>query len=237
MKKFNFAIPLRSQTTSKNFDAVLLRLKSTYISIKKIKNTKICICGHDKPDFVEDSEFILADFPPPKDIKEYMNDKKRKKLLALKKIFSQIEDQSFFMFCDADDILSNDFESIITNIYSNYLCDDVVFYTGYLLDYKNKKIGYLDGLNKIFYRNCGTSFISLIKQSELDSHIRFPEISQKFKRKTFNLFDPVVLYLMNHGENDSECRGKIFHENFVHQYRMNNDEHFLLKYNMDEIYF
>lgn len=237
---FYFAIPFRSKSTSKNWEDVCQLLKNT---IKSISGSgvdyKIIVACHDKPNFFEDLdssrvEFIQVSHQVPVDKSGYMADKTSKKNAARKRILSLAGPGDFFMFMDADDLVSKDFfEQVEAAYHKNPDADDLTFYAGYVYDVGRKKLSYLDGVKKFFYRNCGSCFISRLKDidflggdkgflSSLVDHTKFPESSLTYGRSVMAMKVPVICYLVNHGSNDASERVSSSHmESFVDSFLCN----------------
>lgn len=247
-----FVIPLRSEKTSSNWINVCERLESTINSILKQKDysgdINIIICGHEKPNFLENNNnqnivFLEAPFDSPVNISEYMADKLNKKRFAGKYLKENLffNDVNYLLMqLDADDILHPNFVSNVSLLFSeDDTIDDVMIMNGYAFDYSRKELAYLDGINKIFYRNCGSSFVSKISSedlgsditskcyfNELTNHVKYPEISVSYGRKVRGCYFPGVMYLVNHGSNDaSERHGVQKIQSFVDQYRAEIYEH------------
>jgi len=247
-----FIIPLRSKKTSLDWQNVCLRLKSTVDSILNQRvddlDVKIFICGHEKPEFLDTLiykkiDFLSAPFDPPSDQSEYMADKLGKKRFASLSINKELLSDSDFklvMQLDADDILHHEFIANVSLLFNeDNSIDDIMIMNGYAYDYSRKVLAYLDGVNKIFYRNCGSSFISKIKCDDLGdsissdcyfhnltNHVRYPEVANSYNRNVKGCYFPGVLYLVNHGSNDaSERHGVQKLENFINQYKVEYSEH------------
>lgn len=220
-----YAIPLRSKHTSNNWNNVCSQLKSTIESIHISGGEySIIIAGHEKPEFLEDIaeniSFIQATIPIPENQQGYMLDKMSKKTLAKNKILSTAKPGDLFMFFDADDLVAKSFYTDISKTFNeNPAIDDIALYSGYVFDYNRKKISHLDGKSKIFYKNCGSCFISKISEldiiefdsdnsffSSLKDHTKFPTSSIAYGRSFVALKAPITCYIVNHGSNDSAER-------------------------------
>lgn len=248
-----FIIPLRSQRTSLDWENVCARLKGTIDSIlsQKTINQKIeiVVAGHEKPYFLNNMgyqyvHFLTAPFDVPTDKSLYMVDKLNKKKLAgifVNKNLLKGQESTLVMQVDADDILHPEFVSNIHLIFDqNPSINDITLMNGYAFDFKRKKLAYLDGKNKIFYRNCGSSFISKVNSTDMPSditsncyfnylanHVRFPEIAEKNGRTVYQLFYPGVMYLVNHGTNDVSERenGENIIKNFIDSFAAEIEKH------------
>jgi len=238
-----FAIPLRAKETSDNWENVCYRLHSTIKSIKDAGGeTAIYVAGHDKPLFLEnnnDAVFLRVPFPAPVDKTGYMSDKESKKNVARRYILKSAKPDDLFMFMDADDVISKNFISdVISRFSKNPDIDDIALYSGFAFDSKRKKLAYLNGKNKVFYRNCGSCFISRIRSYDilekdekntflfsLKDHTKYPECSIRFGRSLLALFSPVVCYVVNHDSNDSNTRiGTDAICRFVDEFECRNEE-------------
>lgn len=233
----HFAIPLRAKKTAKNWEDVCRQLELTIKSIDEMGvEYRIVIACHDIPEIsaLQHNKrivFVSAPFPEPADKNGYMIDKSSKKNMARRTILQTAESGDFFMFMDADDLVSKDFFHQINSTFErNPDVDDIVFHTGFLFDAGRKKLSYLDGKNKIFYKACGSCFISKLRGSDVDKnidendsflfslkdHTKFPESSITFGRSIISMRTPVVCYIMNHGSNDtSERVSNNYIESFV----------------------
>lgn len=249
-----FVIPLRSKKTSLDWSNVCLRLKSTIDSILSQsligKKVKILIAGHEKPDFLDNVIyqhviFLSVPFSCPKDKSEYMLDKLNKKKFSgvyiKKNLMTDDNNVEIIMQMDADDIIHPEFVANVYKIYKeNPYADDIALMSGYAFDFKRNKLAYLNGIEKIFYRNCGSSFISKVKKNDLpndlnsacyfnylSNHVHFPEISAKNGRRVYEAFYPGVMYIVNHGTNDVSERnnGDMVIQSFIDTYYAPIEDH------------
>lgn len=235
----------KTKTTLENLDRTLLSIDNAANQFDENLTINVFISGHENPFDQEffhflknvyekiNIKFICNDFNRPADKNEYMKDKRRKKHSALKALYEttahQDEKETFLMFIDADDLVSSNFLIRTIELFRENDCDDIALVSGYVFDHRNKVCGFLDGKKKLFYRNCGSSFISRISGRDLEkdgilyklgNHVRFPEIAENHNRNVYFCFDPMVLWLVNHGQNDaSERHGDQRMINFVKQYR------------------
>lgn len=227
-----FAVPLRAKATSQNWGEDVINLEKTLRSVAECKNYKVFIACHDIPDLSDDVaqlniEFISVSLGVPRDKSQYMYDKGSKKKVAREAILKEAKVGDYFMYLDADDILRNDFMNIVKTTYEkNPDILDIIFFTGYVYDVNRKLVAYLNGKNKLFYRNCGSCMVSKLTESDfilgddvflsaLKSHVKFPLISLEYSRSLYCLFEPMVCYMVNHGNNDSSIRRK---ENIIEKF-------------------
>lgn len=264
--RFCFVIPLK---TTKVFEGdqwidsenkrslILLNLLRTLKSIDNAASVanddievEVFISGHENPleNSIQDWNFISIyfienHFPRPTDKSLYMKDKELKKTSAFARVERFISQSdiktTFLMLFDADDLVSKDFFNCVIEVFDDKGCDDIALMAGYMYDYKNKTFGYLDGNERIFYRNCGSSFISKIKLEDLrkngfvhslKNHVEFPLRAKEALRNVYYTFDASVLYLVNHGENDvSERFGEYHMVHFVKHFRCSLEEASLAK--------
>lgn len=250
---FHYAIPLRAKQTSNDWNEVCVRLEATIKSIEGAGGDyRIVVACHDIPEFISGyqnprTEFIKVWHPVPEDKNGYMADKASKKNVARRKILETAKVGDYFMFIDADVLVSKDFTYQVEYMFSrNPDADDLAFYTGYVFDARREKIAYLDGVAKIFYKNCGSCFISKLDAKDcsnqeekgtflfsLKDHTKYPESSLAFGRSVLAMKTPVVCYIMNHGSNDTSERISVSRiESFVDTY-LCNDEILIDRYNQN----
>ncbi len=248
---FHYAVPLRAKQTSNNWEEVCQLLEATIKSIAAGGGDyQIVVACHDTPVFSsgyqnERVSFIKVWHPVPTDKSGYMADKSSKKNVARRKILETAKPGDYFMFIDADDLVSKDFSRQIEAMFSrNPDADDITLYTGYVLDAGRDKVSYLDGVSKVFYKNCGSCFISKLDERDcagleekdtflfsLKDHTKFPDSSLAFGRSVMAMKTPVVCYIMNHGSNDTSERVSASHiESFVDSF-ICKDEKYLERYN------
>lgn len=145
----------------------------------------------------------------------------------------------FLMFFDVDDLVFKDFFNCVIEVFDDKGCDDIVFMVGYMYDYKNKMFGYFDGNECIFYRNCGLFFILKIKLEDLwkngfvysfKNYVEFFLWVKEVLCNVYYIFDVLVLYFVNYGENDVfERFGEYYMVYFVKYFRCLFEEVFLVK--------
>lgn len=205
----------------------------------------VFISGHENPlenvaqDWKSISiDFIENHFSRPTDKSLYMKDKELKKISAFARVESFIaqsdNDTTLLMLFDADDLVSKDFFNYVLLTFEQQGCDDIAIMAGYMYDYNNKTFGYLDGSERIFYRNCGSSFISKVKLEDLQdngfvhrlkNHVEFHLRAKEASRNVHYSFNTSVLYLVNHGENDiSERHGEFYIVHFVKHFKCSPEE-------------
>ncbi|ATM00395.1 glycosyltransferase family A protein [Aeromonas bestiarum] len=239
-----YAIPLRAKQTSNNWDDVCKLLYKTLQSISLTGGDyKVVVACHDKPDFPltefdDRVSFVKVWHPVPTDKNGYMADKTSKKNVARRKILELAQADDLFMFIDADDILAKDFFNVISSAFSrNPDIHDIAFHTGFILDSNRGKVGYLDGKEKVFYKGCGTCFISRLSGEDVNNddetatflfslkdHTKYPESSLTFGRSVMAMQTPVVCYIVNHGSNDTTERvGLNAMESFVDRLECKNE--------------
>ncbi|MCY9835206.1 glycosyltransferase family A protein [Aeromonas media] len=251
---FYYAIPLRAKQTSKNWDEVCQLLESTIKSIAAGGGDyRIVVACHDKPEFAsgyqnDSVSFVKVWHPIPADRSGYMADKSTKKNVARRKILETAKPGDFFMFIDADDLVSKDFLHQVESMFSrNPDADDLTFYTGYVFDARRGKISYFDGISRIFYKSCGSCFVSKLDARDcsgqeeekdtflfsLQAHANFPDSSLAFGRSVLAMKTPVVCYIMNHSSNDTNERAtasKI--ESFIDSF-ICKDEQYIERYHQN----
>lgn len=264
--RFCFVIPLKTIKvfednqwidSEKKRSLILLNLMRTLKSIDEaasaandVIEVNVFISGHENPlenvtqDWKSISiDFIENHFPRPVDKSLYMKDKELKKTSAFARVESFIaqsdSDTTFLMLFDADDLVSKDFFNHVLPAFEQHGCDDIAIMVGYMYDYNNKTFGYLDGSERIFYRSCGSSFISKVNLEDfqnngfvhrLKNHVEFHLRAKEASRSVHYSFNTSVLYLVNHGENDiSERHGEYYMVHFVKHFKCPPEEVSLAK--------
>lgn len=175
---------------------------------------------------------LVQAFDRPIDKEFYMKDKRRKVKACVEHLRKANRDgEAFVMLLDADDVVSETFFSSVIEIFQTQACDDICFMSGYVYDDGNSVLGFLNGHDRIFYKNCGSCFVSRITHEaahydyliELKNHTKFPDVALAHGRTVYDAFQPEILYIVNHGENDvSERFSKRRMVTFVKTYRSAN---------------
>lgn len=248
-----FIIPLRSEKTSKDWIQVCYRLQSTINSILNQnvfqRKIHIVVAGHERPFFLDDIKyqqviFLEVPFSRPESKDQYMLDKLNKRKFASifckNHLFGNLSEK-VIMQLDADDIIHPEF---VSNIYLEFEQDkslnDIALMSGYAFDFRRRKLAYLNGKDKIFYRNCGSCFVSKVTKQDLPdslesacyfnylaNHVRYPEIAERNNRKVGYVFNDAVMYLVNHGSNDVSDRdnGENIINSFINQFSVEINNH------------
>lgn len=172
---------------------------------------------------------LVQAFDRPINKEFYMTDKRKKVKACVEHMRKANRDgETFVMLLDADDVVSETFFNSVIEIFHTQACDDICFMSGYVYDDGNGVLGFLNGHDRVFYKNCGSCFVSRISHKtadydylfELKNHTKFPDIASRHRRVVYDAFRPEMLYIVNHGENDvSERFSKRRMVKFVKTYR------------------
>lgn len=247
MNKFYFSVPLKSYKESGEESAKLI-CRNLNASLCSIANSaeksgkfevEVFVSSHENPfddypgifNFPESLKInlIVNNFDRPVDKSQYMKDKRRKKNAIfeymLRNGLVESDEDFYLMPFDADDVVAlsffNDLEKVLVEEH-----DDICFMSGFVYDKKNLRVGFLDGVKKRFFKNCGTCYITKLKGRDLvapdgavfrfNNHSKYPDISQGLGRKVVYSYFPALCYVVNHGENDSSLRhGENHFERYV----------------------
>ncbi|MCU7712484.1 hypothetical protein OK414_14790 [Priestia sp. JV24] len=219
-----FAIPLRSEKTTNDWDKIQdlfnMTLKSIYAQVDQ--NFKVLVACHEKPrlDFKTDDrlEFIPVDYEAPKNYDEQMADKFYKKRYLAKRIREL--GAGHIMFVDADDIVSNKISQFVNNNKDKH---GWVLTKGYEYNSYTGKVQLAPKFNRL----CGTSAIMSFNKDDLPENATFIgfEHNKVFKyvfdyphtqwesayKKMKGTLEPLpfigAIYVTNNGENVSSSQG------------------------------
>lgn len=228
---FFFGIPLRSATTSMNWNRVVSNLERTLSGIEAQTDPRfgVIIACHEVPDFlprwaakVPFPVWITSAegcFPPPADKGGFGRDKRLKRELVGKVLKETGADGFYFMNVDADDLIRNDLVEMVLR-HDNRL--GYLFSAGYLFDAETQQIALYNSNTRFFYDNCGTCSVLFFRKEDLvlegksektvfsnfGSHSKQLEESMRIGRPLKLIDDDYyVLYYFNNGENNRVVRG------------------------------
>lgn len=211
-------IPLKSKAVTSNWEKECLSLRYVFDSIFYQKQTLlspiIYLACHDVPEFINSYKYknniniIKADnLPIPVSSIEKNKDKQLKKRLAIEEITKKVRVNDLIAIFDADDLCHSELFLNIEKQVKTTQNTDFVFYVGYMYNIDTKDFAYLDGVNKVFYKNCGSCIISKVLGSDvkdnlnffykLDNHTQFYEICENNKRSPQKFTFPAMLYMHN----------------------------------------
>jgi len=125
--KLGIIIPLKSKQISKNWLTTSQALKATLNSIlqQSVDKYEVVVCGHDKPDFLEDTtyqsiNFVTTIIPAPDrnspnfSHRDLIIDKNTKIAIGVK--FIKPRNMDYWYQLDSDDLLHRDFVKIVQKI-------------------------------------------------------------------------------------------------------------------------
>ena len=216
-RHWTVGIPLLSKEIARDWNRVTLLLGRTLRSLatQKLPCSAVLIACHERPEMEVPAglnvEFIQADFDRPRFTIELEVDKLRK--LELIGSRHRARGAGLLYLLDADDVVRNDFSEQLFN----HASKAVLLGRGYKL---NSQTGKVIELPK-FWRRCGSCAVVDCTIDELPS-APLTDVGSTFRRfldtrhfswhKFFRdrdwalqyVADPVVMYVVNHGQNDSE---------------------------------
>lgn len=211
-------MPLKAKATSSNWDQECFSLKNVLNSIFYQSETNITpfvyLSCHDVPYFIENYEFkkniIIINnnnLVLPTTIQEKNNDKQNKKKQAIKTIARSSSEGDLIAIFDADDLCHSELFNNLEFQLKNTSYTDFVFHTGYMFNNDTKDFAYIDGINNIFYKICGSCIVSRILKEDIDNdlyffyklsnHTKFFEICESNNRLPHKYSFPAMLYMHN----------------------------------------
>lgn len=244
-------MPLKSKQVSSNWEKECSSLENVLNSIFYQKKSNIepivYLSCHETPLFLKNylykKNIILIDnmyLPIPNTIQEKNLDKQTKKQNAIREISKHAVENDFLAIFDADDLCHSDLFNDIEFKSSTTNFTDFVFHTGYMFNIDTKDFSYIDGVNNIFYKICGSCIISKISTEDiktelnfflkLTNHTKFFEICETNSRKPCKYTFPAMLYMHNSINNLSS--GNIYLRKIFQERKVDNKIHYLnlLKY-------
>lgn len=212
---FLFAIPLRSRRVSRDWERVCKLLSHTLASIlsQTDRNFRVAVGCHELPELTIAPDprlvFLQSSAAIPTNLQEQMDDKRRKRRLAL--AYLRTLGGGFVMPVDADDLVSR---QLVHYVRVNPPSFGYLMNRGYELDSLTGLVKYAPRFNKF----CGSSAIfrfstEHLPPSEVDGteyladmfrdHTKWKEIGEKLKRPLKDLPICGAMYVTNNGENHS----------------------------------
>ncbi|WP_208348610.1 glycosyltransferase family 2 protein [Pseudaestuariivita rosea] len=213
-----FAVNLVSKRRAPDWDETCANLKMTLDSFhgQTNPNWRAFVCGQDKPDGIEFDEQVQF-------LKSHTSDKfndqgdKRRQIIA--HVAKTVKTDGYYMRFDADDLLHpHAVEHMCSdNNGAGYYVDD-----GYMYDVSNDRVAPVgsDGPDGIaFYQRCGSccavrydfrngrNFRQLL--NEMKAHGRIIAKMRLFGFEMQPFPFPAAIYMINHGQNMVERRGKM----------------------------
>lgn len=244
MIKIFYCIPLKGKAVSSDWGKDVKSLENLIDSLLFQANTTltphIVISGHDKPASLNTEKYSnYITFVPnndlqiPRTIEDKNRDKQAKKRSGLAKIFELSREGDFLAISDADDIMHCDLFNEIEKKFSKDITD-LVFFTGYMYNSVSKDLAYIDGINSIFYKVCGSCIVSKITKQDisdkfkffyrLDNHTKFYDICLSNNRKPYKFTFPAALYMHNSILNLSS--GNIYIKKMFEDFKADKDYDF-----------
>lgn len=219
-----FAMPLIGKAKAQDWDIIERNLAATIRSLRAQSSTRweAIICGQDVPDgilFDEQVRFLHHPVPVKAD---KLTDRPAKLRQLVEHLAEDWKRDGYFFMLDADDLLHPD---LVEHVVSGADPSGYVLPEGYMLDAPTGDLAYL-GENRIryphsgrFYSHCGSC--AAIRMDFRDGPAFMEPLNARGTHKS--QFDNLaaygirplkvpfggVIYLVNHGENLRERRGKM----------------------------
>ncbi|MEL7212613.1 MAG: hypothetical protein AAGK92_08130 [Pseudomonadota bacterium] len=223
-----FATPLISKNRAFDWDVICQNLAATVGSLRNQTSSlwRMVICGQDKPDgitFDNHVQFLPFKTPDTETDKNALTFDKWFKIRAMTKHLSETEKGDGYLFqLDADDILHPD---LVAHITSDNNGQGYYITQGYMVDMDSKRMGYLGPRRlrwpfaKPFNRECGSCVAARFDFRQgpgfaepLNARGKHKDMHENLAAYGFALEPvpfPAGLYIVNHGENIRERRGKM----------------------------
>lgn len=223
-----FTTPLISKNRAFDWDVICQNLAATVGSLRNQTrhDWRMVICGQDRPDgidFDDQVRFLQYEVPDTETDKNALNFDKWLKLKQMTAHLCDTETGDGYLFqLDADDIVHPDLVRFIcgdNNGHGYYITQ------GYMVDLASREMGFLGARSlrrpfaKPFNRECGSCVAARFDfrngsafQEPLDARGRHKDMHENLAAYGFAL-EPVTfpagLYIVNHGENIRQRRGKM----------------------------
>jgi hypothetical protein len=220
-RPLTIAIPLLSQRIAKDWPKMCLLIQQTLNALanQTLKGTRVLIACHEVPDVAVpaglDVEFISVAFDPPRFTWEMEVDK-LKKQEVMGSVHRAAGGGKLF-FLDADDLLDREFAATVAASKAKVQ----IIGRGYKLNHARQRVTVLPR----FWRRCGSSVVvdwrpeelpevpltdqSTVYRRFLDTrHYEWPQFCQAQGWSLEYVQKPMVIYVVNHGQNDSDVLSK-----------------------------
>jgi hypothetical protein len=220
-RPLTIAIPLLSQRIAKDWPKMCRLIQQTLNALanQTLKGTRVLIACHEIPDVQIpaglDVEFISVGFDPPRFTWEMEVDK-LKKQEVMGSVHRAAGGGKLF-FLDADDLLDREFAATI----AASTAKAQIIGRGYKLNHARQRVTVLPR----FWRRCGSSVVvdwsvdelpktpltdqSTVYRRFLDTrHYEWPEFCLAQGWSLEYVQKPMVIYVVNHGQNDSDVLSK-----------------------------
>lgn len=242
----HICVPLKAKEVSSNWNKECQSLEFFFNSVFHQNNSSlkplIYLACHNTPEFIheykyKDNIFIVnaEELPIPNTIQEKNKDKQTKKQMAIKEIANHAKAEELIAIFDADDLCHSDLFNNIEKQINNTKNTDFVFFTGYMYNINTNDFAYIDGVNNIFYKICGSCIVSKILNTDieqnlkffysLNNHTKFYEICEENNRLPQKLTFPAMLYMHNSVNNLSS--GNVYIRQIFKERHVDSPIHYL----------
>ncbi|KAA9008913.1 glycosyltransferase family 2 protein [Histidinibacterium aquaticum] len=209
-----FALPLVSRRRASDWARVEENLRGTLEAFRRQSdpNWRAVICGQDRPALPEDDriDFIEAKVGD----KFYDKGDKRRQLIA--QVARTVRRDLYYMQHDADDILHPD---VVAHIRKGHNGRGYLIDRGYFVHAGTRRLAPLFPPERPFHKTCGSSaaVYADFREHRLDarllyehrSHTQVAGICEDWGRPLEPIPFAAGLYMVGHGENMIERRGKL----------------------------
>ncbi|MCL3883015.1 hypothetical protein [Marivita sp. GX14005] len=232
-----FLLPLVGPDQVGNWGAVIDRLQATLRAFQRQRNPNwsAAICCQERPDIPDDPRLTFLRFTD----RAPGNDKWRKLRMLAEALPDLAQGPGYAMSFDADDLLH---PAAVDEMLSRQARGGYLAQTGYVMDAATGDIALsarpsvTAPMRKPFWKLCGsccamyhdpsepasTRFLAEMTQHE---HRMFPYLAKLAGQDTAPLSQPLVLYIINHGENFGARRGRTgYKTRFVQRYRITDPD-------------
>ncbi|SDY46043.1 hypothetical protein SAMN05444340_108113 [Citreimonas salinaria] len=219
--KVVFLIPLVGPAQVGDWDAVTDRLHATLRGLiaQADPRWEAVICCQQRPPLPDDARISHLPFNDP----EPGNDKWRKLAALCDELVQRDGPPSYVMSFDADDLPHHD---LVGGMLSQAAPGGYLVERGYVMDDATGEVALAAApdlrapLRKPFWKLCGSCAAlhhdpalpqsgAFLRAMMMHEHRMFPYLARLAGLRLRKLADPVVLYVLNHGENFGARRGRV----------------------------
>lgn len=235
-----FAMPLIGRASARDWQLVSDRLAVTLTSLLRQTDPRweAIICGQDRPDGLPDDPRIRFLAYPVAADPRMVTDKYRKIPVILRAISRGPRRDGYLFFLDADDMLHPD---LVAHMLSTAEPGGYLVESGYMLDAATGEMGRLglpdarDPNPSPFHRHCGSCSAIRIDRTRWTAwslpvvrrgqHQWQAENLLCFGLRLAPVPFPAAIYVVNHGENTRQRRGKLGGKmDYLAKHRLDPDE-------------
>ncbi|WP_375259034.1 hypothetical protein [Citreimonas sp.] len=226
-----FLIPLVGPAQVGDWDAVTDRLNATLRGLLAQSDARwqAVICCQQRPPLPDDDRITHLSFDDPTP----GNDKWRKLGALCDALAAQDGGPAYVMSFDADDLPHRD---LVARMFSQGAPGGYLVERGYVMDHATGEVALAaapdtrEPLRKPFWKLCGScaalhhdpalpESAAFLRAMTMHEHRMFPYLAGLAGLRLQSFADPMVLYVLNHGENFGARRGRVgFKTRFVRRF-------------------